>query len=165
MHHAFKLGEVEYAVELSRRASGRYTLHLEDREHVFDVQGDGPLTLAAAGEAAQPVIIATRGDEVFVHLDGVSYTLRYRHPLDSLAALAAGSADDHLLAPMPGSLVALNVTPGQTVSKGEALLVMESMKMETTLVAPRDGVIAAVNFEKGQTFDRDARLLSLEPSA
>jgi biotin carboxyl carrier protein len=50
------------------------------------------------------------------------------------------------------------------VSKGQTLLVMESMKMETTLVAPRDGVVATVRFEKGQTFERDAVLLTLEPA-
>ncbi|MFZ2468009.1 MAG: acetyl-CoA carboxylase biotin carboxyl carrier protein subunit [Parvibaculum sedimenti] len=45
------------------------------------------------------------------------------------------------------------------------MLVMESMKMQTTIASPRDGVIAAVAYEKGQTFDRDALLLSLEPAA
>jgi biotin carboxyl carrier protein len=65
---------------------------------------------------------------------------------------------------MPGSLVVVHAKPGQAVTKGEALLVMESMKMETTLTAARDGVVAAVHFAPGQTFDRDALLLSLEPA-
>jgi biotin carboxyl carrier protein len=68
-----------------------------------------------------------------------------------------------LRAPMPGSLVVIHARPGQKVAKGEALLVMESMKMETTLSAPRDGVVAAVHLATGQTFDRDAVLLTLEP--
>lgn len=163
MHHAFKLGETEHAVELSRRAPGCYVLHLESGAVPVRLDGDDPgdARIAIAAAAAQRVMVATRGDEVFVHLGGATYSLRYRHPLDRLAAQAGGSADDHLVAPMPGSLVALNVTPGQAVKKGEALLVMESMKMETTLVAPRDGVVATVHFGKGQTFDRDVRLLSL----
>ena len=52
---------------------------------------------------------------------------------------------------------------GEAVAKGQALLVMESMKMETTLAAPRDGIVAEVRYAKGQTFERDAVLLSLEP--
>ena len=64
---------------------------------------------------------------------------------------------------MPGSLVSVTVKPGDAVSKGQTLLVMESMKMETTILSPRDGVVAAVHFDKGQTFDRDALLLTLEP--
>jgi len=61
--------------------------------------------------------------------------------------------------------VALHAKPGQSVARGETLLVMESMKMETTIIAPRDGVIEVVHFAVGQTFDRDALLLSLEAIA
>ena len=148
MHHAFKLNEKEYNVELSRARDG-YRLHFDGKVI--------PIALADL-----PALIATRGDEVFVHLDGESYQLTYEHPLERLAHQAHGAADDSLRAPMPGSLVVVHARPGQKVAKGEALLVMESMKMETTLTAARDGVIAAVHFAPGQTFDRDALLLSLE---
>lgn len=98
-----------------------------------------------------------------MHLDGEAYALRYQHPLDRLAAAAAGNAEDRILAPMPGSVVSIAVKVGDAVTRGQTLLVMESMKMETTIAAPRDGVIAEVSYEQGQTFDRDALLLSLEP--
>ena len=62
---------------------------------------------------------------------------------------------------MPGSIVAVQVAVGDAVTKGQTLLVMESMKMETTIAAPRDGVIEALSYEKGQTFDRDALLVKL----
>lgn len=150
MHHAFKLNGQDYNVELSRGHDG-YRLHVGDR--VIPVE---------SGDAA---LMATRGDTVFVHLDGETYELVYEHPLDRLAHQAQGAAEDGLRAPMPGSLVIVHARPGQTVVKGEALLVMESMKMETTLTAARDGVVAAVHFAPGQTFDRDALLLSLEPLA
>lgn len=150
MHHGFKLNGQNYNVELSRGRDG-YRLHVGDR--VVPVE---------SGNAA---LMATRGDTVFVHLDGETYELVYEHPLDRLAHQAHGAAEDGLRAPMPGSLVIVHARPGQTVAKGEALLVMESMKMETTLTAARDGVVAAVHFTPGQTFDRDALLLSLEPLA
>jgi biotin carboxyl carrier protein len=98
-----------------------------------------------------------------VHFDGEAYQLRYEHPLKRLAEAGQGSAEDKVLAPMPGSIVSVQVKAGDAVAKGQTLLVMESMKMETTIAAPRDGVIAAVAYDKGQTFDRDALLLSLEP--
>jgi acetyl/propionyl-CoA carboxylase alpha subunit len=148
MHHAFKLGEAEYNVELSR-ARGGYRLHLEGRVVAFDATD-------------LPAQVATRGDEVFIHLDGDTWQLSYEHPLDRLAHQSHGAAEDGLRAPMPGSLVAVHAKPGQKVGKGEALLLMESMKMETTLTAARDGVVAAVHFAPGQTFDRDALLLTLE---
>ncbi|HEY9547777.1 MAG TPA: acetyl-CoA carboxylase biotin carboxyl carrier protein subunit [Solimonas sp.] len=163
MHHAFKLGDAEHDVALSRSAEA-YRLHLGDA--VVDVDlaqsADGRAWLTL-GERHLEVVVAVRGDDVFVHLDGEAYQLRYRHPLDRLAAQAGGAAEDSIVAPMPGSIVAVSVTVGDTVARGQTLLVMESMKMETTIAAPRDGVIATVNFDKGQTFDRDALLLSLAP--
>jgi acetyl/propionyl-CoA carboxylase alpha subunit len=149
MHHAFKLNDAEHNVELSRSADS-YRLHVEGRVITFTTWD-------------LPPQVATRGDDVFVHLEGETYHLRYEHPLDRLAHQAHGAAEDGLRAPMPGSLVTVHVKPGQAVGKGEALLVMESMKMETTLVAARDGVVAEVHFAPAQTFDRDALLLTLEP--
>ncbi|WP_028080804.1 acetyl-CoA carboxylase biotin carboxyl carrier protein subunit [Solimonas soli] len=165
MQHAFRLGDAEHNIALSRSARA-YRLHVG--EQVLDVDlavaADGRAWLTL-GERHLEVVVATRGDDVFVHLDGEAYQLRYRHPLDRLAAAAGGSAADHIRAPMPGSIVAVSVKAGDAVTKGQTLLVMESMKMETTIAAPRDGVVAAVAYEKGQTFDRDALLLSLERAA
>ena len=165
MHHAFKLGDADYNVELSRSADA-YRLHIGDRilPINLDTGADGRAWLTL-GDRHLEVVIATRGDDLFIHLEGETYQLRYQHPLDRLAAQAHGSADDGVRAPMPGSIVAVHVKPGDTVTKGQTVLVMESMKMETTIAAPRSGVVQLVQFEKGQTFDRDALLLSLEPES
>lgn len=149
MHHAFKLNGQEYDVELSRARDG-YRLHVGGK-------------VMPVSPAALPALIATRGDDIFIHLDGETYHLTYEHPLERLAHQGHGAAEDGLRAPMPGSLVAAHAKPGDAVARGQALLVMESMKMETTLTAGRDGVVAAVHVAPGQTFDRDALLLSLEP--
>lgn len=163
MHHAFKLGDDVHNVELSRSAHA-YRLHLGDQLFDFDLKtgADGRAWLTL-GDRHIEVVIATRGDDVFVHVDGEAYQLRYQHPLDRLAAASGGSAEDSIRAPMPGSIVSVAVKAGDAVTKGQTLLVMESMKMETTIAAPRDGVIAEITYEKGQTFDRDALLLSLKP--
>jgi biotin carboxyl carrier protein len=161
MHHAIKMGEREISIELSRAREG-YRLHVGERIVPVNlhVEDDGSAFLTAGGHSER-VLIAVRGDDVFVHLDGETYQLRYEHPLDRLAQQAGGGAADVVRAPMPGSLVFIQVKEGDPVSKGQTLLVMESMKMETTIVAPRDGVVEAVHFAKGQTFDRDALLVSL----
>jgi acetyl/propionyl-CoA carboxylase alpha subunit len=165
MHHGFILGDSEHSVELSRGRNA-YRLHFGDA--VLNVNlttaTDGRRWLDIGGQHFE-IVIATRGDDVFVYFDGEAHHLRYRHPLDRLAAQSQSSAEDSIRAPMPGTLVAIRVAAGDTVTRGQQLLVMESMKMETTLVAARDGVVAAVHFDKGRTFDRDALLLSLEPCA
>ncbi|MDB5972590.1 MAG: biotin/lipoyl-binding protein [Hydrocarboniphaga sp.] len=162
MHHAFKLGEAEHNVELSR-GPGVYRLHLGGDTIAVKLAdtADGRSWLSI-GDRHVEVVVATRGDEVFVQFDGEAYELRYRHPLDRLAASAGGAAEDSIRAPMPGSIVAVQAAAGDAVTKGQTLLVMESMKMETTILAPRDGVVDAVAFEKGQTFDRDALLVMLK---
>src|SRR5688572_1213577 len=164
MHHAFKLGDAEHNIELSRARQG-YRLHIDGRVIPVDLKtsADGHSWLTVNGETVE-VFIAVRGDDVFVHLHGEAFQLTYEHPLERLAHQAHGGAEDSVRAPMPGSLVNVPVKAGQAVTRGETLLVMESMKMETTIVSPRDGVVQAVHFTPGQTFDRDALLLTLEPA-
>ena len=164
MQHAFTFNDAAHPLALSRSATA-YRLHVGDQTLAIDLAdgADGTTWLTPGGRRI-PVVIASRGDEVFIHLDGEAYALRYQHPLDRLAAQAGGAAEDRMTAPMPGSIVSVSVKAGDAVIKGQSLLVMESMKMETTLTAPRDGVIAKITYQPGQTFERDVLLLSLEPA-
>ena len=63
---------------------------------------------------------------------------------------------------MPGKIVALNVKIGDKVSEGDALVVMEAMKMEQTLTAPRDGIIAEIGAGVGELVTDGAILVQLE---
>lgn len=164
MHHAFVLEDETRPLSLSRSAHG-YRLHLEDRVLPVNLhpEDDGSAILTVNG-VSERVTIATHGDDVFIHCRGRNWHLRYAHPLERLAQQLRGAEEDVLRAPMPGSIVRLEVEPGDAVTAGQTLLVMESMKMETTLAAPRDGTVAEVHFAIAQSFDRDAVLLTLEPN-
>ena len=70
-----------------------------------------------------------------------AYDFHVPDPLDGGSESAAGS--DRLTAPMPGLIKLVRVEAGDVVSKGEALIVMEAMKMELTLSASRDGIVEA----------------------
>jgi biotin carboxyl carrier protein len=163
MHHAFKIEEAEYDLGLSRSRDG-YRLHYADKTVavMLHEQADGTALLNVGG-VVQRVLMATRGDDVFVHLNGEAYHLRYEHPLERLAHQAGGSAEDSVRAPMPGSVVALHVQEGDVVKRGQTVLVIESMKMETSIAAPRDGTVQNIHYVAAQTFDRDALLLTLAP--
>jgi biotin carboxyl carrier protein len=165
MHHAFRIDETEHELWLSRGRDG-YVLHLGDRliPVAFKREPDGRC-FVTTGNTTTPVVFAVRGDEVHLHIDGETHLLSYRHPMVRLAAAGAGSAEDVIRAPMPGSTVAVHAKDGQKVTRGDALLVMESMKMETTIAAPRDGVVETVHVTAGQTFDRDATLITLQSEA
>ncbi|MCL4127487.1 UNVERIFIED_CONTAM: hypothetical protein GTU68_013661 [Idotea baltica] len=64
---------------------------------------------------------------------------------------------------MPGLVKLLNAKAGQSVSKGDVLIMLEAMKMEHSLTAPRDGVIGEVLTEIGDQVLDGAMLLQLEP--
>ena len=64
------------------------------------------------------------------------------------AASAGGQA---VSAPMPGTILSVNVKPGQAVKKGDVLVMLEAMKMENEIMAPVDGTVGAVNVTKGQS--------------
>ena len=66
-----------------------------------------------------------------------------------------------LTAPMPGKVIAFFVKPGDAVIQGQALAVMEAMKMEHTLHAPRDGVVAELLYAVGDQVAEGAELLRL----
>ena len=64
-------------------------------------------------------------------------------------------------APMPGTLVKVNVKVGDAVKKGDVLCVLEAMKMENDIMAPADGVVASVEAAQGASVATDAVLVTL----
>ena len=124
----------------SRRLSdGRFDVGLADRR----------LTLS----------VYARGDRVAVFAPEGSAVLRQ---IDAIAQAGEGSAEaGRLTAPMPGKVIAFLAAAGDTVSQGQALAVMEAMKMEHTLHAPRDGVVAELLYAVGDQVAEGGELLRL----
>ena len=101
--------------------------------------------------------VATKvGDVWWVHIMG--HTLQFE-------VLEAGtsSADDEggLTAPMPGKILEVHVSEGQSVKSGDVLMVMEAMKMEHKIVASNDGIVESIHFKEGDQVPQGAELLSL----
>ena len=76
------------------------------------------------------------------------------------AAPVAGGAVK-VTAPMPGTILAVKVSAGQQVKKGDVICVLEAMKMENDIPAPQDGVIASINIQKGASVNAGDVLASL----
>lgn len=74
-------------------------------------------------------------------------------------------ADDELVAPMPGLVKLVRVGAGDAVTKGQALVVMEAMKMELTLSASREGTIANVHVAEGAQVSEGTVLVTLMEEA
>jgi 3-methylcrotonyl-CoA carboxylase alpha subunit len=89
----------------------------------------------------------------------------YEMSLEKRGAGQASIVDGTILAPMPGRVIAVEVSEGQAVSKGQKLLTLEAMKMEHTLTAPFDGVIAELNALAGAQVQVEALLVRVEEAA
>ena len=96
--------------------------------------------------------ITEEGTEIW--WQGRSYLVVSESSSSPRRAKKAGASALRIISQMPGTVLKLNVQAGDSVQPGQALLVMESMKMETSIVAPRDGIVAAVHVQVGQTFER-----------
>jgi biotin carboxyl carrier protein len=75
------------------------------------------------------------------------------------AANAAGSVKVN--SPMPGKILAAKATVGQTVKRGDVVLILEAMKMENEIVAPQDGTVASINVTVGQSIEAGDLLFTL----
>jgi biotin carboxyl carrier protein len=78
-----------------------------------------------------------------------------------VAAPAVVSDGEAVTAPMPGTILKVNVSVGQTVKEGDVLCILEAMKMENEIMAPKNGVIKQVLTSKGSSVDTGAPLVVL----
>lgn len=93
-----------------------------------------------------------------VAAQGETHLIAEYNPAAHAEALEGGGA---VLAPMPGKVLSVAVKPGDTVKRGQTLVVLEAMKMEHALTAPRDGVVEAVNTKAGAQVNDGAALVVL----
>jgi len=84
-------------------------------------------------------------------------------PYRAAAAAAGGAGDGAILSPMPGRIIAVDVTAGQSVTKGQRLVTLEAMKMEHSLTAPFDGVVADLTATPEAQVPEGTLLVRIEP--
>jgi len=132
---------------------------------------DGSPILAAADQLPDGLLltignrtwlaaVATEGETTWVWVDGETFSFTEISPESE--GLAAGADINEVRSPMPGTIIAVQIRAGDTVEKGDPLLIVEAMKMEYTLVAPRAGLIAKVLAGVGESVLYDASLVHFE---
>ncbi len=102
-----------------------------------------------------------------VSVDGKPYSVSISNPLDQLISemgfeLGASKNVSQIEAPMPGLILDIPVSVGDEVKEGDALLVLEAMKMENVILSPRDGVIGKIAVEKGAAVDKKSLLIEFK---
>ncbi|MDO8912406.1 MAG: acetyl/propionyl/methylcrotonyl-CoA carboxylase subunit alpha [Phenylobacterium sp.] len=107
-------------------------------------------------------ILMTEDGEVVVFEGGETYVLATRPPLRDLDDMAG---DAQVRSPMPGKVVAVAVSVGDAVVRGQPLLTLEAMKMEHALTAPFDGEVEALNVSVGDQVSEGVTLARLKASS
>ncbi|WP_326638491.1 ATP-grasp domain-containing protein [Nonomuraea fuscirosea] len=122
------------------------------------VPGERSLGVTIGGRT-ENYLFVRRADTLWLGRDGASWQLtrhRIGDPGDRPGAAAAG--DGVVRSPMPGTVLLVKAEPGDRVSEGQPLIVVEAMKMEHTVTAPRDGIVSELTARAGRPVDMDAVL-------
>ncbi len=103
--------------------------------------------------------------KVFFELNGQPRTIRVQDRAAASSLASKIKADDtnsnHIGAPMPGVVATVNVVKGQKVKKGDILLTIEAMKMETSITSDREGEVSAIHVASGTQIDAKDLLVEL----
>jgi biotin carboxyl carrier protein len=131
--------------------------------------GGGQLYSLLLGQVSHEVVVDPEGEQRYVYgvmVSGLRYEVRVQDERSRRLALAdrslrAPEGELAIKAPISGLVVRTLVGPGQGVSEGETLLILEAMKMENEIRAPREGTVHEVRVEPGMQVATGQVLLSL----
>lgn len=153
-----------------------FVIEIVDERHVR--VGDRLLPVDFQSVSGQPVyslLVDGKSYESFVYqgdedwevlLRGRQFQVKVEDEREKRLKAAAGGGvveggEFHLKAPMPGLVVAISVSEGQEVKKGQVLVILESMKMQNELKSPRDGTISHIKVKAGESVEQKQILLNL----
>lgn len=111
---------------------------------------------------SHPVVVAAAGASVLVGVSGTSWRLDRATDRGVAESASGGSGDGVVRSPMPGTVIAVNVAPGDAVVAGAVVAIVEAMKMEHALRAPSDGIVAEVHAVAGTTVALDQPLVRID---
>jgi len=159
---AFRIAEgAEQKVTL-RYGNGPTTVSIGDRELAFatSVAEDGTIDLTLDGVKSR-IVAVIEGHELYLRTRNGRFDLHWVDPFGGETEDHVG--EDKIVAPLPGTVVALLAKEGEMLEKGAAILTLEVMKMEQTLRAPFAGVLKAIKCKVGDIVGEGVELAEIEP--
>jgi 3-methylcrotonyl-CoA carboxylase alpha subunit len=160
---AFRQGHgTEQKVTLSY-GNGPSTLSIGERAFVMTMSAaeDGGFDLTLDGIKSR-VVAVIEGHELYLRTRNGRFDLHWVDPFGGETEEQVG--EDKIVAPLPGTVVALLAEEGATLEKGAAILTLEVMKMEQTLRAPYAGVLKKIKCKVGDIVGEGVELAEVEPA-
>jgi 3-methylcrotonyl-CoA carboxylase alpha subunit len=170
--HGWRLNEDSYHAFVFMDAGRRKQIvaHYRAGGYLLGLPGGGSVTASAShaqdgaidvelGGRRSRATVARRAGELTVFADGGSYRLEFEKP----AVTEVEDPSGRLVSPLPGSVIQVLVGSGEAVMKGQALMIIEAMKMEHTISAPKRGTVRQIYFSKGEQVAEGAQLFDFEP--
>jgi biotin carboxyl carrier protein len=172
MRYAITIAGEELLVDVDRAADGRYTTSLvgpagPEAGRAWEVtasSGSRAFTLVS-GERTLDLVLGTLEDGLDVYAGGERFEARIE-PARATSGQARPKATHDpgaVRAPMPGKVVKVLVEAGESIEVGNALVVVEAMKMENELFAKAAGRVRTVHVTAGEAVERGAVLISIDP--
>lgn len=157
-----------FVVELRQREANRFVFYRNHQAYHCEIKNKahGRL-LITINQNYHTVFLSGQHGRFHLNYQGLHFDLGrpdYLAEEDLYSAYQPdlGPGGTRVVAPMPGKIIRVLAVPGQSVSKGQVLLIVESMKMENEIVAPHDGVVETVNVAKDDLVETHVQLIDLK---
>jgi acetyl/propionyl-CoA carboxylase alpha subunit len=158
------LNGTTHSIEILRRKP-HLVLSVNGRPYeipAWSAEPVGDMVIQGSTVAFTRALVDDAGRETcFVRIDGRTHEVVLIDPREEFAGHDASREEIH--APMPGAIISIHKETGEQVTRGETVITIESMKLQTALAAPRDGRLLDILQKGGETFDKDELLARLEP--
>ena len=155
----FTVNDQVISLAYRRQRDGKFKVVRDDQAVMLTIHeaGRGAVDIEVNGQRLR-FAIEPHQESWLVHSERGDLLLRESPRYPNPNAL---EADSGLTAPMPGAVLAAEVAPGDTVNRGDLLVILEAMKMEHRIVAPRDGTVERVHVTVGDQVDNAQLLITL----
>lgn len=128
---------------------------------------DHQISLKVDGELRR-VFVVENQERTYVHIGGKVIILdnaAKEADRQRSGAGTSGAAPGAITSPMPGNLIKVMVQEGDTVEEGQALVIVEAMKMENEITSPLDGTVKEIKVAPQQAVEKGETLLTIEPTS
>jgi biotin carboxyl carrier protein len=161
MKYLTTINEENYEIEINHE--GVVTIDGEERQIDFRSMGQPGIYSLIIDNQSFEAVVERREDQYQILIFGDLYEVKVTDERTMRLLQAGGGGAEPvgeiaIKSPMPGLIVDVPVAEGQEVTKGQTLVILESMKMENELKAPRDGVISRIDVAKGDSVEQNKTL-------